>query len=160
MSLYLIDQAIAALVDPTGEILDLEAFEALAMERDKLIENMICWYKNELADAEALKAEEKALAERRKKHEAKAAKLERYIAEALDGQAFESPKGVCSFTKSTGIVIDDEKAFVQTMLDNGGLSYLTAQGYKPNRKAIKLAINLGIPMPGATIEERNNITIK
>lgn len=50
----------------SGEIIDLEAIAALEMERDKKIENLGCWYKNLLADAEALKAQKNAFAEREK----------------------------------------------------------------------------------------------
>ena len=58
MNLYQINEEIEKCIDTeTGEILDLEALDKLAMERDTKIENLACWYKNLMADAEALKAE-------------------------------------------------------------------------------------------------------
>ena len=62
MKLFDIDERLAACVKldesrvvdtESGEIIDLEAIAALEMERDKKIENLGCWYKNLLAEAEA-----------------------------------------------------------------------------------------------------------
>ncbi len=67
MTLYEIDKAITDLADPeTGEITDFEALDNLQMARDQKIENIACYYKNLVSDAEAIKAEEEALAERQK----------------------------------------------------------------------------------------------
>ena len=64
MTLYEIDQALLACIDmETGEV-DIEKYEQLAEEKDKKIENIACYYKALTAEAEAIKAEEKALAER------------------------------------------------------------------------------------------------
>ena len=47
LSLYHIDQALEALIDPeTGELLDYDAFEQLQMDREHKIENMVCWSKS------------------------------------------------------------------------------------------------------------------
>ena len=47
MNLYQINEEIEKCIDTeTGEILDLEALDKLAMERDTKIENLACWYKN------------------------------------------------------------------------------------------------------------------
>ena len=43
LSLYHIDQALEALIDPeTGELLDYDAVEQLQMDRERKIENMVC----------------------------------------------------------------------------------------------------------------------
>ncbi len=76
MTLYEIDKAITDLADPeTGEITDFEALDNLQMARDQKIENIACYYKNLVSDAEAIKAEKEALAERQKVAENKAARL-------------------------------------------------------------------------------------
>ena len=47
MTLYEIDAALAALMDPeTGEIADIAAFEQLQMDRQTKIENVALWRKN------------------------------------------------------------------------------------------------------------------
>ena len=45
MTLYEIDQSIIGLMNEDGEIADLDAFEALQMERDEKIENIALWIK-------------------------------------------------------------------------------------------------------------------
>lgn len=61
MKLYEIDEEILACVDSeSGEILDVERFAALQMERDTKIENVALWIKNLKSDLVALEAERKA----------------------------------------------------------------------------------------------------
>ena len=67
MTIYEIDQAIMECVDlETGEIIDTEQLDKLQMEREKKLENVACWIKDLKAEAEALKNEKQALAERQK----------------------------------------------------------------------------------------------
>ena len=58
MNLYEIENEILKCVDEeTGEIFDVEKFEALELARDVKIENICLWIKNLKAEAEALKLE-------------------------------------------------------------------------------------------------------
>ena len=67
MKLYEIDQAIMDCIDmETGEIVNEELLNDLQMERDAKIENVALWIKELKAEAEALKAEKLAFAERQK----------------------------------------------------------------------------------------------
>lgn len=160
MKLYEIDDALAALVNEDGEIADFEAFEALQMEREQKIENVACWYKNLLSDAAALKAEEQALAERRKSAESKAEWLKGYLARALDGQKFETARVKCGWRKSTAVEYTvDEATFIEWAREarNDLLSYKPPV---PDKKAIKAAIEAGEEILLAGMVERNNITIK
>ena len=95
MKLIDIDENLAACVKldesrvvdtESGEIIDLEAIAALEMERDKKIENLGCWYKNLLAEAEALKAQKNAFAEREKAKKAKAESLRGFLSRYLNGK--------------------------------------------------------------------------
>ena len=62
-NLYEIDKGIMECLDAeTGEVIDPERLDALFMERNQKIENVACWVKNLLSDAEAIKAEKDALA--------------------------------------------------------------------------------------------------
>lgn len=120
MNLYEIDAAITALVDPeTGEVSDFDAFDQLSMARDQKIENIALYYKNLVADAAAYKAEKLAFAERQKAAENKAQRLKDYLAYALQGQKFESPRCAVSFRKTTNVNVLDSAAVVNWMLSNG-----------------------------------------
>ena len=89
MTIYEIDQAIMRCVDlETGEIIDTEKLDKLQMERDTKLENVACWIKDLKAEAEALKNEKQALAERQKVAENKMESLKKYLGYALDGNAF------------------------------------------------------------------------
>lgn len=66
MTIYDIDSAIAALIDPeTGELGDYEAFQRLQLAREAKIENLALLYKEVRATAEAIKAETEKLIQRR-----------------------------------------------------------------------------------------------
>lgn len=60
-TLYEIDADIVNCIDTeTGEILDFDSLDALNMERDAKIEGVALYVKQLQAEAEAIKAEEKA----------------------------------------------------------------------------------------------------
>ena len=56
-----IDEAILALVDEEGEIADIEAFEALQMERAKKAANMALWALDLKDEQDAIRYEIKRL---------------------------------------------------------------------------------------------------
>lgn len=155
MKLYEIDAALEALIDQeTGEIADFEAFEALQMEREAKLENVGCWVKNLLSDAAGIKAEEKALADRRKALENRAESLKRYLARALgDGTKFSTPRVALSWRKS-------EAVEVNVPVDELSDEFLTFRDPEPNKAAIKEALKNGETVPGCEIVERQNLQIK
>ena len=138
MSIYDIDDAIIKLVDAdTGEITDEEAFDALQMERSKKIENTGLYYKNLVAEAKAIKDEEKVLSERRKAVENKAERIKNLLVYALKGEKFESPKLRCSYRKAKSVQLDD--SFIDWARENAG-DLLTFKEPTPNKTAIKSAL--------------------
>lgn len=81
MNIFDIDIAMYSLIDDeTGEIKDYEAFEALQMERNAKIENTALWIKTLVAEGKAIREEEKALAERRRRAESRIESLKNYLA--------------------------------------------------------------------------------
>ena len=101
LSLYHIDQALEALIDPeTGELLDYDAFEQLQMDRERKIESMVCWSKSLDAEAKAIRDEEKELAERRRTMERKRDRLRDYVDRALDGHPFQTARCSVTYRKS------------------------------------------------------------
>ena len=153
-SLYDIDSRILNLTDlETGEILDEQAFDALQMERNEKIENIALWIKNLTSESEALKAEEKAFNERRKATENKAESLKRYLDSALKGRKFSTTKVAISYHKSTSVdVLDVEKlpeAYRKTVTT-----------VSADKTAISAALKAGELVDGATLIEKNNLSIK
>lgn len=153
-SLYTINQEILNCVDlETGEILDEQAFEALQMERNDKLENIALWVKNLLSEAEALKAEEKAFAERRKAAENKAESLKRYLDSALKGQKFNTTKVAISYRKSTAVEVDESKLPAKWLR-------VVPETHVVDRVEIAKALKAGETVDGAVLVERNNIQIR
>ena len=161
LTIYEIDQAIMDLVDlETGEILDYEAFSELKIEREAKIEGMALWTKNLDAEVAAIKAEEKALAERRKPLEKKSESLKKYIAELLAGDKFTTARVACTFRKSKAVEIQDEAAFILAMQESMHYEYLTFGKTTVNKTEVTNAIKAGKEVPGAQLIEKNNLSIK
>lgn len=119
MKLYEYDEAIENAFDPeTGEILE-DVVDQLWAERDQRIENFIRWIKDQEADAEALKAEEKRLSERRKVLENAANRGRAYIQRVLDGSRFFCTAGAVSYRKTTSVEIPNAAALIRWAQDTG-----------------------------------------
>lgn len=161
MNLYEIDAAITALVDPeTGEIIDLAKLEELSIARDAKIENVACWYKNLTAEANAIRDEEKALAERRHSAERKADSLKRYLSEALNGEKFQSPKCAVSFRRTTSVKVEDAGAFIEWAEKNGRRDYLKYYTPEPDKAKLGQSLKLGIEIPGVELSENLSVGVK
>ena len=147
-----------AAIDPeTGE-LDadaLAAFEALQMERDEKVENIGCWIKNLASDAEALKAEAKAMTERAKRAERKADSLKRYLEAALHGEKFSSTRCAISWRHSTSVEVDE--AEVPELPEQYVRRKVTVEA---DKTAIKDALKAGEVIEGCRLIEKQSIQIK
>ena len=152
MKLYEIDQRITECFDQeTGELLDEEKLDALQMEREKKLEGVACYIKNLRADVEALKAEEKNLAQRRKTIEHKVEGLKNWLFFALDGQKFTTPKCVVSYRHSQAVDVPDLKK-----LDPEFIHYQQSA----DKTAIKKRIKEGFNVTGAELVDKLNLVIK
>lgn len=163
-TLYEIDKAILAVIEngyqvdmETGEILfDCDDLETLQAERESKIEACACYVKNLQAEAEALKAEEMALAMRRKMKEKRIEHMKRYLAASMkldDLSTFETPRVKLTFRKSTALEITDESRIPRNYTNE----VIT---YKPDKAAIKNAIKLGAIVPGCQLVEKKNLQLK
>lgn len=158
MNLYDINSQILSLVDEeTGEIADFDRFQELALAREEKIENTALFIKNLTAEANAIKAEEKNLADRRKAVEGKVESLERYLDTFLAGDTFKSAKVSLTYRKSTATVLDD--GFVEWAKANGK-DYLKFTEPTADKTAIKKALASGEVIEHASLEERYNLQIK
>lgn len=153
MNLYQIDQQILNCIDAeTGELFDAEAFEQLALERDAKIESICLWIKNLKAEAEALKAEKDAFAQRQKAAENKMESLKKYISEYLAGAKYESAKVKVSFRKSESLEISEDAVIPE--------EYLKYKEPDIDKAGLKKAIKEGQAFDGVSIIENQNIQIK
>ena len=153
-NLYQIDQGILECIDfETGEVIDPERLESLQMERNQKIENVACWIKNLLSDAEAIKAEKDALADREAKCRKKADDLKKWLGIALEGQKFSSARCAVSFRRSEQVEILDENIVPQDLM-------VQTVSFKPDKKAIKELLKEGKPVSGCCLVENQNVQIK
>lgn len=136
----------------TGELLTAADLKKLAVEKDTVIENIACWYKELETDADGIDAEIKRLQDRKKAKKNKAEQLKKVLADELDGKKFETSKCAMSFRKSTSVAVDNED-----IIPSG---YLVAQKPKVDKTAIKKALNAGIEVAGCRLETKNNLQIK
>ena len=162
MTIYELDAQIQALseqewFDPdTGEILDEEiaaALNSLMLERDAKIENIGLWYKETLAEAEAIKEEKRKLEIRQKQKERLAESLKQYLDFALAGQKFSTPRIAISFRNVIGgkTIIDDP-----TLIPIGYQKIIT----EPIKLLIAKAIKSGVNVPGAHLEDSHSVIVR
>ena len=158
MKLYEIDNAILECIDmETGEVIDAEKLDALNMERDSKIENVVLWIKDLKAEAEAIKAEKLALAERQKVAENKVESLKKWVAYALGGKKFSTAKCAVSFRNTESVEVTEEGL---EALMNGHDDLLTYKQPEPNKKAIKDAIKDGLSVAGVQLVQNVSTIIK
>lgn len=158
MSIYEIDDSILSLVDmETGEIEDEKRYDELQMERTQKVENIGCLYKNLVAEAKAMREEEKNLARRRKAVENKAERIKNLLVYALKGQKFESPRLRCSYRKAKSVQLDD--SFIGWARENAR-DLLTFEEPTPNRTAIRAALAVGREIEHAEIVTNESLQVK
>lgn len=160
MTLYEINAQLDALLeqtDPeTGELTcDIEQLDALMIAREDKLEGLALYVKNQTAEAAAIKAEAKALAERQKAAEYKATRAKKYLADMLRGEKFKTPKVAVSWRKSVATELS-EGATWETFDER----FLKYKDPEISLSAIREAIEAGETVPGAVLVERANIQIK
>ena len=153
MKLYEINEQILNCVDAeTGEVIDPEKLNELQIAKDEKLENLALWYKDLLAEANALKDEKEAFAAREKVAKNKAESIKNYLSYILNGDNFKTTKCVLSFRKSEKGIVDDIYSIPE--------SFLKYAEPKADLTEIKKAIKNGEEIKGAHLEETQNIQIK
>lgn len=136
-----------------GEILNLQQFEALQMERDQKIEGMCCYIKNKLAEAEAIDAEANTLSHRSGVIRKEVERCKAYLAGALYGEKFETSRCKIMWRKS-------EICNVLSMEEIPDEYKRTKVSVDADKTAIKKAIKAGAEIPGAEVIQKLNMTLK
>ena len=144
-------------VDPdTGELLNADQLDALSAAFDEKAEATALYIKNLTAFVGNVKAEEDALAERRKTAEKRVERLKDLLASsmlAVGRDKVETARTKIGFRKSTQVQIDDEGALPPDFVT-------TTVTTKPDKTAIKKAIQAGQAVAGAVLVENQNLQIK
>lgn len=152
MKFYEIEQAILDCCDmETGEIIDIDRLRELQMEREAKIDNLACWYKTLCAEAEAIKIEKLVLEARQKQKNEQADRLKEFLSNVCNGHKFETPRCKISWRKSKSVLITDE-----SKISDDYMKIIK----EPRKTDIKEAIEAGIVIEGAEIQEKSNIQIK
>lgn len=158
MTIYDIDSAIAALVDPeTGELGDYEAFQRLQLDREAKIENLALLYKETRATAEAIKAEVDRLTQRRRVLEHNMRRMQEYLALVLDGEKFASPRCAVSYRRSEGTETDPE--FIGWAREHRP-ELLMEQQPKIDTQQLKQELKDGLVCDHARLVERQNVQVR
>lgn len=183
MTLYEISatmQQFLAAVD-AGEIPEeafadtLEGLEGLLADK---LDDCACAYKGLIAEAKEIKAEEAALAARRKVKENEAARLASYIdhclrdsaGEGVKPEKFETARNVLSYRTSEAVDVPDVESVVKWIHSHDGVEVggvtvkqnelLNFKLPDLSKTALKAALKAGLVIPGATVKRSFNLQIK
>lgn len=160
MKLYEINYEIENLlnmVDENGEMPDgvFEAISQLSMFENEKVDNIGCYVKSLLSEAQAIKDEKDKLYQRQKTKENQADRLKAFLNNYMvqNGKTkFETPRCVISFRKSTAVNITNEDLIPK--------EFKEAQPDKILKSEIKEALKEGKSIPGAELSENQNLQIK
>jgi hypothetical protein len=153
VNLYEINHEIMSCWDEeTGEILDVQKFDAMQMALEDKLEGIGCYIKNLEAEAAALKTEEQAFATRRKRAENKVASLKNYLAGYLQGCPFETLRVKVSFRKSESLEVSESAVIPE--------EYLRYKDPEVDKAELKKAVKAGLVLDGVQLVQKQNISIK
>ncbi len=169
MKLYEIDAKIQELLEKwesrlfdeeTGEILDdvdfdiEEELNKLDIEKTTKLENYVCYYKGELAEIDALKAEEQKLAKRRRAMENRAQHMKEFITRVADGRKYKTPRMVLSYRRSPVAQVNDMKELIK--YDDSLVRYADPE---PRKNEIKKLLKAGKKVPGCKLVYNTSVII-
>lgn len=136
----------------TGEVLDVEALNALHMAFEEKAENIAMFIRNLDAEAAALKEQIGIFTARKRATENKRDSLKEYLAYCLQGKPFKTSRVKVSFRKSESVKVTDQEQIPET--------YLVYSAPTVDKAVIKKALKSGENVPGCVLEEKQNIQVK
>lgn len=105
-----IDERLLALVDEEGEILDIEEFKQLQMDRTAKVEGIAEWCLDLRDEQDALKKEIERLTARKRAAERKEARLREFLQIITNGAKVKTARVSVSFRQTEAVEIFDEAA--------------------------------------------------
>lgn len=140
--------------ETTGEITNALLFDELQMSFEEKVENIACYIKNLQMLADGIKAEETALADRRKATEKKIAYLKNLLTDNMDTSTkFATARCAVSFRSSEAVEITDEALIPKKLM-------VKKISFAPDKKAIKELLKTGKKIKGAYLKSNVNPQIK
>lgn len=141
-----------------------DTLECVELAFEEKADNLACWIKNINAETAAIKAEEAALAARRKVKEREAERLQDYLQEMLTRvgvDKVETARNKITFRKNPPkVIIFDEAAFIKWAQENEKGYFLNYGKPTIAKTNVKDALDRGEDVPGATVASSVNIQIK
>lgn len=168
-SLYEINQTYKAFLDQiaSGDIPEeaiADTLESIDGEFDEKADNIACYIKSLLSDAQAIKSEEDALAERATAKKRKAESLQNYLYQQFKERGkdkLETPRNVLKIRKNPPAVrIDDETEFIHWAKAHKEVNLLVFKDPTINKTAVKDALKSGEEIPHAQLVSGEKLTIK
>lgn len=160
-SLYEIDRRIMELVDPeTGEIMDGAAFDQLQMDREDKLENIACFIKSTAAEAAAIRAEEVALAARRKVLEKREERLRKLLSDALGGEKFQTAKCSVTFRMTSRVEVTEPALAVAWAERNNYGGLVNYKAPEISKRDLGDLLRNGVQIPGAALVEGLSMGVK
>ncbi len=166
MSLYTITeemQALSAMLE-AGEVSEedlKDTIEAVTLEWDAKVDDIISVIKNMEAEAEDIRDEEKNLALRRRKKERAAARLRTYLSDAmlrLRRTRYDSARHEVSFRRSSRVRITDEAALIEWAKINAPTIF-KEQAPEISKDKLRTVMD-AVNVPYTVLESVDNIQIK
>lgn len=162
MKLYEINQEIektlAEVIDQeTGEIKDFSKLEELTLSKNAKVREIALFILNLQAEQDAIDEQLKKFLARKKTIKNKIKGLEAYLQYNTQGEEYKFTEVRVYYTKSEETVITDEEAFEKYCKRH---KELCTYECKPNKTAIKEAIQGGLKVKGAELVKKQNIKVK
>lgn len=140
-----------------------DTLDGIEQEFDSKAENIAVYIKNLISDIAQLKAEEKALKDRRQTKEHKVDSLKKYLLSCMqktDRRKIDKPKAVISVrTNAESVCIADEKAFIGWAMQNND-SLLKYSEPEVKKTEVKNLLKSGEKVPFAKLERTQSLIIK
>jgi hypothetical protein len=136
-----------------------DVMDALKESKAEKLENSCRYYLNTKAEIDALKAEEKRLADRRKKLENRNKSLLGYLEYATDGQTTDCGIATVKYRTSKALNVEDARAAAAWLEDNGYTDLVVYAEPKISKNDVKKLINDGIDVPCCAIEEKRTCSV-
>lgn len=161
MNLYEIKEEFLALLDAiaNGEIPDeavADTLESMKGEFDEKIENTACYIKNLKAEADAIKAEENSLKERRQAKEHHIERLKNGMMECMSHLDIKKVEGararVTISTRAGASVLISPDAVIPKEYQRTRV--------EPDKTALKEALKAGVTIKDVTLADSCSVTIK
>lgn len=142
--------------EETGEVFDEDDLDSLDMALDEKLEATACYVKSVEAEAEAIKAEEKRLYERRKALEKRAGHLEDYIARAMvrsGKKKLETPRCLLRTRKTERVEVLDRDEVPDLFMR-------VKMTREPDKTELKKRLKAGEIIPGCVLVSSESLSIK